>query len=211
MAEWTINAHSVLRDNEVLRDVSLWSAEDRASNPNAYYTIEVGIGSGDGKFDRLGLYDGSEDVLEGNATRSLMTQTGVARRLKAGDTLQINVLSVGTPDLTTAGLTVEWTLALAGGNSQSEKPLFATAGYLPDARVRAAVDGLTQRLNTSGVTEWTVAVPLQDPVGVADESEPYEPGSVVIENGRFKINAKRLTVQGGNRIEIQGDGRYTVV
>lgn len=166
MAEWVVNCHSVLRDNEVLRDVSIWSAEDRAANPNAYYTIEVGIGSGDGKFDRLGIYDGSEDALEGNATRSLIAQTGVPRRLREGDTLQINVASAGSPDLTTAGLTVEWTLALASGNSQAEKPLFTTAGFLPDARVRAAVEGLTQRLNTSGVTEWSIAIPLQDPAGV---------------------------------------------
>lgn len=164
MSYWVTNSHSVRRDNEVLRDVSIWSAQDRSANPNAYYYIEVGIGTEDGKFDTLGTYDGSEDVLFANASRSLYANTGVARRLRLGDTLLIQVTKTGGPSISAAGLTVEWTLGLVGGQSGLERPLFGTSGYIPDARVREAVGGLTNRLNGGGVTERLVSTALQDPL-----------------------------------------------
>ncbi len=212
MAEWTLNAHSVKRSNEVLRRVSLWSFQDRAANPNSYYRVTVGIGSGDGKFDEVGEYDGSTDVLSGNETRDLTGVRGVDRRLREGDSLVIQVESTGTPDLTATGLTVEWTLALAGGNSQGERPVFNTAGFIPEQITRTTVDGVVRALNTSGVTEWTLPIPLLDPVeAVTGQGTPYDDGTVEVADGHFRIHAKRLILSGTNQLRVAGTGRMTII
>ncbi len=164
MATWRICSHNVTEANEALRKVTLWSSADRGANPINYYSVTVGIGTSDGKVDVVGEYDGSTDALTGNDVRDLTGVRPVDRLLKPGDTLLIDVESVGSPALTASGLTVEWHLELVGGNSQAFKPAFQVGGYIPDERVRSAVGGLERQLNGSGVTAWTVAVPLQDPV-----------------------------------------------
>ena len=169
MASWTLCAHAVRRDNEVLRRVSIWSSEDRTASQGNYYRVRVGVGTGDGKFDEVGEYDGSSDVLDGNVARDLTGVRAVDRRLKDGESLVIQVEKIGSPTLTTTGLTVEWTLALAGGNSQGERPLFQTAGFIPDQITRTTVDGVVRTLNTSGLSEWTAAVALADPAVEAEE------------------------------------------
>lgn len=174
MAEWTLSAHNTgAATNECLRRVTLWSSADREASTDNYYTVSVGISTSDGKFDEVGAYDGATDALKGNEVRDL-TGAGaetIDRRLRAGDSLIIRVASYGTPALTASGLTVEWHLELVGGNSQGERPAFAVAGYIPDQRVRGAVDGLTRQLVTSGVAAWTIAVPLQDPVEASAVSD----------------------------------------
>jgi hypothetical protein len=175
VATWTICAHAVRRENEVLRKVSIWSSENRTVSLNNFYRVVVGVATGDGKFDEVGRYDGSTDVLEGNVVRDLTGSRSVDRRLKDGESLVARITSTGSPALTATGLTVEWTMALAGGNSQAEKPLFQTAGFVPDQITRTTVDGVVRTLNTSGITEWTVPVTLADPAEEAVEPEQEYP------------------------------------
>jgi hypothetical protein len=196
----------------VLRRVTLWSSEDRPKHATNYYVIRVGISTADGKFDEIGQYDGSTDVLEGNEARDLSGSVTVDRRLREGDTLLVEVERVESPDASTAGLTVEWHLALAGGNSQAERPLFNTAGYIPDQRVRAAVDGVVQTLNTGGVTEWTVPTPLSDPVessALADALDMVFQGRIQRDSST-QISLQRYTgdtcVVNGDVVTITSDG-----
>jgi hypothetical protein len=64
---------------------------------------------------------------------------------------------------------------LAGGNSQGERPLFQTAGFIPDQITRTTVDGVVRTLNSSGLTEWTAAVALADPAVEAEEAAQEYP------------------------------------
>lgn len=203
MATWRINAHNVTGANEALRKVTLWSSEDRASSATNYYIISVGIGTSDGKVDVVGEYDGNTDVLTGNAVRDLTGGVLQDRLLREGDSLIIDVESVGSPALTASGLTVEWHLELVGGNSTAFKPAFQTGGYIPDQRVRAAVGGLEQQLNSSGVTAWTVAVPLMDPV---EDSTLAQAVSHVFQGRIQRDSATQISLQRytGDKVVVAG-------
>lgn len=162
MATFTLNAHSVILDNEALRKVTLWSQQDRSASTSSYYVIRVGIGRG-ADTDWIGEYDGSAEVLVARSQRDLTGSVEVDRLLVAGEALVIEVTKTGTPSVALAGLTVEFQMNLVGGESTRPGALFALSGHVPDARARAATEGLVSQLNRSGVQSWTVCVPLIDP------------------------------------------------
>lgn len=161
---WRINGHTVTGANECLRGVSLWSDQARTTSQSNYYVIKVGVARLS-KVDWLGTWDGSTDTLEARTARDLSGAGSgtVDRLLTEGEALLVEVERVGSPTPSAAGFTVEWALERVGGNSQRPAALFQTVGYLPDAKTRAAVEGLVGQMNSSGVAGWTVAVPLTDP------------------------------------------------
>lgn len=172
---WRQNFHNVTGTNEVLRKVTLWSDGARSTSPSNYYTVRVGIATGS-KIDWLGTYDGSQDTLAARSLRDL-TASGsgsIDRLLRQDDALIVEVTRTGSPSPSAAFMAVEWHLELVGGNSQALGPAFQTAGYIPDQRIRAAVEGVQDSLNSSGVAKWTISQSLHDPAPeVVDEVETH--------------------------------------
>ena len=174
---WRINAHNVTGSNEALRSITLWSDTARAVSYASYYVVKVGVADG-AKVDWVGTWDGSANTLSARTSLELAGYGSDDRDdlLQQGAALLVEVERVGSPSPSAAGLTVEFHLERVGGNSERPAPLFQTAGYIPDTRTRAAVDGLQGQLNDSGVTRWSVAVPLSDPaVEILDAEGSPEP------------------------------------
>lgn len=197
MSEWLTNAHSVSRDNEAITKITIWSAEDRAPSSVAYHTVQVAIGTQDGKRDVIGTYNGSKDRLNANSVREIYTGL---RQMRPGETLLVIASNTGSPVNDAAGMTVEMTLQLVGGSGYQQ--LFQTSGYIGDQRTREAVEGLNQRLNTSGVTEWTISVPVRDPQDSLGDSI-----TASICQGRLSVKsttAIQLTRYTGTAVMVNG-------
>lgn len=200
---WRQNFHNVTGTNEVLRKVTLWSDGARATSPSNYYTVRVGIATGS-KIDWLGTYDGSQDTLAARSLRDL-TAAGsgsIDRLLRQDDALIVEVTRTGSPSPSAAFMAVEWHLELVGGNSQALGPAFQTAGYIPDQRIRAAVEGVQDSLNSSGVAKWTVSQSLHDPAPELDDEietrhaayEDHDETSQTISSGTFADGNVSVTV-----------------
>lgn len=174
---WRINAHNVTGSNEALRSITLWSDTARSVSYASYYVVKVGVANG-AQVDWLGTWDGSANTLSARTALELAGYGSEDRDelLREGAALLVEVERVGSPSPSAAGLTVEFHLERVGGNSERPTPLFQASGYIPDVRTRAALDGLHGQLNDSGVTRWSVAVPLSDPaVEVLDAEGSPEP------------------------------------
>lgn len=162
MATETFNVHTVTLPNECLRGVSIWSQQTREALTSGYHKVRVGIGRG-ADTDWLGTYDGREDRLAARVPVSLTGTTDVDRLLQKEDALIVEVTRFGFPVYSTAGLVVEFQMALVGGTSERPGALFSLGGFIPDARVRAAVETIPSQLNASGISTWTVSFQVMEP------------------------------------------------
>lgn len=206
MAEWKTNAHSVTRDNEAITRIAIWSGDERRPSTLAYHTIQVAIGSQDGKRDVVGTYDGSKDLLAANAARDIFK--GI-RMMRPGETLLVIATNTGSPALDAGGMTVQITLQLVAGNGALQ--LFQASGYVADQRTREAIEGLSQRLNTSGVTEWTVSVPVRDPRETQASSTDSDVcqgriGAASTTTLRLSQHIGKIVVVGSSEVEIPDAG-----
>lgn len=192
MTTWRINCHNAdERGNEVLRAAVLWSGQDRRAASGNYYIVRVGVGSGD-KVDWLGEWDGGTDSLAASEARDLLDPKQPGTRLAAGAPLLIEVERVGRPVVTTSGLTVELRLERVAGNSQGDRPLFHSGGFVGDEALRGAIAALERQLNTSGVATRTIPVPLSDP---ADAAEVGNAEDAVFQGRMQRDSATQISLQ----------------
>lgn len=206
MAEWKTNAHSVTRDNEAITRIAIWSGDDRKPSTLNYHTVQVAIGTPNGKRDVVGTYNGSKDTLGANVSREVFR--GI-RLMRPGETLLVIASNTGSPSLDAGGMTVQITLQLVAGDGAQQ--LFQSSGYVSDQRTREAIEGLSQRLNTSGVTEWTISVPVRDP----READAGETASDTCQ-GRLEVSSStilklsrhtgKVVVVGSDAVEIPSSG-----
>lgn len=209
--KWEITAYSVLKDYETLKEAALVSTEQISADAANYYRVELFIGSTNGGLDSIGLFSGSKNSIGADRT-FYVGQRNMSRALKKGDRLVVRVTRQGSPSPKASAYTLQILMSAATERSSNRQqigqtydmvqkgksPFYVDTMEIKDVGMRNAIDAINASIDSSGVSDWTISVPLQDPGSTSTTS-----GS----NGAF---FGRLYVQSTTTIRLSRYGGKTV-
>ncbi|HUW09393.1 MAG TPA: hypothetical protein VM537_06650 [Anaerolineae bacterium] len=191
MTSRRIHVYSTERANEIVRRVRIWSDTTREATANGGYVVKVGVANSSGAIDWFGQWNQNTTTLQGSAIFELTGIDELNRPLSRGEGCIVEVSDYGTPGQTYTGISIEWKFGRVGGVTDAagkrldspdyiaprsvNKPLFSLGKYVEDRNTREAVEPLEQTLNSSGVTEWVLTIPLTAP---GDSSASVAPVNV---------------------------------
>lgn len=189
-----IHVYSTERGNEIIRRVRIWSQTNRNLNGNGGYVIRVGVSNQQGQIDWFGEWNQFETKLLAATVTELTGIDELNRPLARGEGCVIEVAPYGLPEQDSTGISIEWKFGRVGGVTDAaakrldsdryiaprsvNKPLFSLGKYVENRNTREAVEPLEQTLNSSGVTEWVLTVPITEPGTLIDGAgrEPMPTG-----------------------------------
>lgn len=169
-----ITAYTTLRDNEMLRRVSIVSSSDINRSTTDYYNVDVYVGSKGGGLDLLGSFYGNKNTLQAGTSfkidRRLSPGSYTDRRMRNGESIVVRLTRQGKPVPSANSYTVQILMAVTAGASDKEQPILdMTMG--PES-LRPGRDGaVAHAIQSSGMREWSISVPLQDPTDTTDYVE----------------------------------------
>lgn len=172
MSTKRIHVYSTERPNEVVRRVTLWTDHDIDAVLDDYYIVRVGVRGTNGGLDYFGTWNMTQKYLEDGVPYVLTGLGDLNWPLSDGDVCVVEVEQVGTAAPNLDGLSVEWKFSRVGsvqergiqrvdGSARAareiQRPVFSTP-----TDPGTAIDQLISQLNTSGVNEWVLTVPLSE-------------------------------------------------
>ena len=208
-----VHIYSTERDNEVVRRIRLWSDTTREKAQHGGFRVRVGVAVGD-KTLWVGQWSQFEQTLK---AREFIDLTGIPDLnwpLEVGSVCVVEISQQGSPGQTSLGMAVEWKFARVGDHGadpvaqrlddaqfpppRSVRPLFSLGRHIDNPDLRAAIEPIEEDLNTSGVTEWVLSIPLPSISGGGIEptakSDIFDYGHVVVMAGPTVFAQLNLTV-----------------
>lgn len=163
---WQMNVYTCLKDNEVIRSAVIVSPNDIERDLYNYYNIELMLGSVNGGSDRIGLFRNDKNSMKANMHFMLLGFQS-NKRLINGQTILVKVSRVGKPVVPANSYTLQLTLGLYSPTSQNERPGVAVSPQANRNNVNAnnSLDAMADSINRSKMDNWTISIPLQDPLG----------------------------------------------
>lgn len=170
------------RDNEVVRRVRIYSDVERPKvGADTWHQVRVGVSRSETETDWLGGWSQRERPLPAREPIDLTGPQDLNFPLTPGNVCVVEVARSGWPE-DIEGTTVEWKFARVGGvrrvpdrrliddasyprPRRVSKPLFSLGRFVREPNVRQAAEALEAGLNTSGISEWVVPVPLFEMIG----------------------------------------------
>ena len=162
MSKWEITAYTTLRDNEMLRRMSIVSASDISRDPANYYSINVYVGTKGGGLDLIGSWAGNKNTLEAG-THFALIGNYANRRMRNGESIVVSLFKQGSPSPSASAYTLQVVMANTGGQSAVEQPL-PIMETMDGRELRSGHMSVSAHaIESSGIREWSISVPLQDP------------------------------------------------
>jgi hypothetical protein len=194
-----VHIYSTERTNEVIRRIRLWSDTTRLKSTTGGYKVRVGVAK-DGQTFWLGQWNQYSQTLKAHEYIDLTGIPDLNHPLEPGSVCVVEIDTQGSPGQGSVGMAVEWKFTRVGETgdeptsqrlddvifppSRGVRPLFSLGRHVNDPDLRAAIEPIEEDLNTSGVTEWVLSVPLPAISGGSTEAvafaEVFDYGHVVV-------------------------------
>lgn len=174
---WQMTAYTCLKENEVIKGAVVISSKDIQRDLSNFYNVELMIGSSNGGLDRIGQFRGDKHVVQPN-NNFPMCGYKTFRRLNSGQTVVLKITRYGKPKVPANSYTVQLTLGLYSPTSQNERPGVSIISRTAQRNQNSSSvsESIEDAINKNSIGDWTVSIPLQDPLGeyieVGDDGYP---------------------------------------